>query len=123
MLYKPYAPLGRSHSDLDWRYVLNRPGTRVLGVAAGGVAPSSSSDKLASDEVVGYGNIVVATSENDLTFLSGSGRERRVIGLAGDFVSMVASSEWVFVIYRAGSTTIDGRWTLPDIPTSTHRIH
>lgn len=101
--FRPYT----SFTSNSWYYTLSRDGTKCLGLAVGG--PPLTAQNIGDIELEGYGHIVVATSEHDLTFLSGTGRERRIMALPGEFVTMVASAEWVFIVHRAGSTTIDGQ--------------
>ncbi|KAF8843017.1 WD40 repeat-like protein [Paxillus ammoniavirescens] len=106
VLYKPY---GTWSTQGDWTYVLPA-GHHVLGLAAGGERPMRSLRDPSSSggDIQGLGNIVIATSAGDLTFLSGSGLERIVLGLEGEYVTMAAGEEYVVVVHRPGATTIDG---------------
>jgi chromosome transmission fidelity protein 4 len=89
VLYKP-----NTSSQSEWIYPLKH-GSKVIGLASGGSDDAS-------------GNMIIATSENDLTFMSGNMIESYVMGLDGEFVSMVAGKEWVFVVNWPGATTFDG---------------
>lgn len=102
-----YRPYGTWATQGEWTYELPK-GTRVLGVAAGGPPPTRASRQRSDADMQGNGNVVIATSTGELIFLTGTGIERAVLSLPGDFVTMVASPEWVFVVTRDGATTMDG---------------
>lgn len=107
VIYKPY---GTWSAQGDWTYTLSK-GQRVLGLAAGGERPMQSLRDPSSSggDIQGQGNIVIATNSGDITFLSGSGMERIVLGLEGEYVTMAAAEEYVLVVHRPGATTIDGK--------------
>ena len=107
VIYKPY---GTWSAQGDWTYVLPK-GQQVLGLAAGGERPMRSLRDPSSSggDIQGQGNIVIATTSGDITFLSGSGMERIVLGLEGEYVTMATAEEYVFVVHRPGATTIDGK--------------
>ncbi|KAI0036851.1 hypothetical protein K488DRAFT_75644 [Vararia minispora EC-137] len=106
-----YKPYGTWASQGEWTYELDE-NVKVLGVAAGGTPPAKSYRVTKNVDAQGNGNVVVATSDNELTFLTGTGIERCSVALDGDFVSMVAGPEWVFVVQRDGATTMDGSQNL-----------
>ena len=105
-MYKPY---GNWTSQSEWTYDLPK-GTRVLGVAAGGAPPTKSLREQSDADIQGNGNVVIATSDHELIFLTGGGVERYVMSMQGDFVTMVAGPEWVFIVEREGATTMDGMY-------------
>ena len=106
-----YKPYGTWATQGEWTYDLP-PGTKVIGLAAGGLPPRRSLLSKSDVDIQGNGNVVVATTEGDLTFLSGGGVERWLMGFEGEFVSMVAGNEWLFVVFRDGSTSMDGSQNL-----------
>lgn len=107
--FKPYASwdTGSRPTEEEWSYDLPA-GVKVLGLAVGG-APMPRGKRAWTRDLEGRGHVVIATSENEITFMTGTGIERYSMGLEGDFVSMVAGPEWVFVVHRDGATTIDGQ--------------
>ncbi|KAG1778014.1 hypothetical protein EV702DRAFT_968740, partial [Suillus placidus] len=107
VIYKPY---GTWSMHGDWTYALPKD-QHVLGLAAGGERPMRSLRNPSSSggDIQGQGNIVIMTSSGDLTFLSGSGMERIVLGIEGEYVTMAAAEEYVLVVHRPGATTIDGK--------------
>ena len=106
-----YKPYGTWATQGEWTYDLPS-GTKVIGLAAGGPPPRKSLLSKSDADIQGNGNVVIATTEGDLTFLSGGGVERWFMGFEGEFVSMVAGNEWLFVVFRDGSTSMDGSQNL-----------
>lgn len=119
VLFKPYTSWSSSSSQYDWTYTLGK-NTRVLGLAATGpksiFTPDSARNKKGKKvkEEDDMGMVVIATSDGDMTFMSGNKREKIIMDLDGEFVAMVAGDEWVFYVHRPGATTIDGEYFYHD---------
>lgn len=58
----------------------------------------------------GNGHIITATSKGYVRFFSGGGVQRYVWSVGGEFVTLVASSEWALVVHREGGTSLDGEF-------------
>ncbi|PVF93312.1 hypothetical protein CPB86DRAFT_768026 [Serendipita vermifera] len=115
ILYKPYATWGNT---AEWQLSLPA-GEDVVAIAAGGVpTPRSYKNRHPEDggDTDGAGSVVTASNNGYLRFFSGSGIQRYLWAMGGDVVSMVAGSDWVFVVHREGGTSLDGcqnlRYTL-----------
>ena len=102
--YKPYSSWAVT---TEWTFEFP-DGEYPLALAAGG-QPSTTSLRVASEEnVEGNGVAVVATNRGFLRFFTGGGLQSYIWTIAEDVICMVAGREWVFVVFRAGGTTLDG---------------
>lgn len=105
--YKPYSTWA---SQGEWSYSLPK-GERVVAVAAGGTIPSKSLRTLVEADVEGNGYVVAATDNGYIRFFSGGGLQKGPIwALDGEIVSMVAGRDYVFVVHRDGSASLDGTY-------------
>jgi chromosome transmission fidelity protein 4 len=52
--------------------------------------------------------VAAATNKGYIRFISGGGVQEYIMSAAGDVVSMVGGSEWVFIVHREGGTSLDG---------------
>jgi chromosome transmission fidelity protein 4 len=107
-LYKPYATWGNTS---EWQFSLPA-GEEVVAIAAGGVpTPRSYKNRNPEDggDGDGAGSVIVASNNGYLRFFAGSGIQRYLWAMGGDIVTMVAGSDWVFVVYREGGTSLDGK--------------
>lgn len=110
--YKPYASWG--NEDHDWE--VSVPSNEVVvSIAAAGVSRVKNMRATNDETLDGNGNVVVATSLGYIRFFSGSGIQRYLWTLGADIVSMVAASDFVFVVYREGGTSLDGDHDVPDL--------
>ena len=69
--------------------------------------------KLQDADAEGNGYAVVATNKGYIRFFSGGGAQRGPVwAIDGDVVSMVAGRDYVFVVHREGSASLDGNQNL-----------
>lgn len=91
--YRPFDTFSSSASA-EWTVNLP-PREKALAVAVGG----------SNDSV---GAVVLATDKGYLRFFTGSGVQTYLWNLGESVVSMVGGESEVAVVYRSGSTTMDG---------------
>jgi len=91
--YRPFDTFSSS-SSAEWTVTLP-PREKALAVAVGGSVDS-------------VGAVVLATDRGYLRFFTGSGVQTYLWNLGESVVSMVGGESEVAVVYRSGSTTMDG---------------
>lgn len=93
-------------SQSDWQASLPE-GEQAVCVAVGGRAidPDAMLDG-AGD--AGMGTVVVATNKGVLRFFTGSGLQRYLWKTGDEIVTVVASTDMLFVAHRDGGTSLDG---------------
>lgn len=104
--YKPYATWA---SLGEWTHELPA-GEQAIALAAGGTPPTRSLRKLQDADAEGNGYVAIATNKGYVRFFSGGGAQRGPVwAIDGDVVSMVAGKDYIFVVHREGSASLDGK--------------
>ncbi|KAG9079613.1 hypothetical protein FS749_008366 [Ceratobasidium sp. UAMH 11750] len=101
-----YRPYSEWSPNSQWQFKLPE-GEQVIALAAGGT-PAARMIQMSGGKYEGFGMVAAATNKGYIRFISGGGVQEYIMSAAGDVVSMVGGSEWVFLVHREGGTSLDG---------------